>query len=90
MGENDNALIDSVHQSAPMTAKLLEKARNRDERSIFSVACAKRGNGLVNGGSSAKAFDFSAGFDELSDGNFASGFFVAESTLLTLGGSGFV
>lgn len=36
-----------------MTAKLLLKARSLDDKSIFSVACASKGNGLAKGGSSA-------------------------------------
>ena len=47
---------DNVHQSAPMIPKLLEKARSLDDKSMFSVAWASRGNGLIKGGSSASGF----------------------------------
>ena len=42
--------MDREHQSAPMTEKLLEKDRSRDDKSRSSVAYASEGNGLVEGG----------------------------------------
>lgn len=45
------ALIDKVHMRAPMIPKVLEYDRNREDRSIFSVACARSGKGLLDGSS---------------------------------------
>ena len=86
----DNALIDNVHQSAPITAKLFENDRNRDDRSIFSVAWAKSGNGFVKGGSSARSFDLSPVLDASSDADFLVEFSGGESTLFARGDSFFV
>lgn len=48
-----SAVIERVHMSAPMIPNVLLYDLNLDARSMFSVACAKKGNGFKSGGAAA-------------------------------------
>jgi hypothetical protein len=41
-----SAVIERVHMSAPMIPNVLLYDLNLDARSMFSAACAKKGNGF--------------------------------------------